>query len=84
VTAPAYGPSLGFVGRGKRGSTRIPGISVALMALVLTATACTSDEDESKLSADGCEEILGDAGTKWVEAMRIWPVAMTWTEEASI
>jgi len=48
--------------------TRISGISVALVALVLTATSCTAHDDASKMPADGCEEILGDAGIKWVES----------------
>ncbi|MFI6929934.1 hypothetical protein [Streptomyces sp. NPDC050287] len=47
---------------------RISGISFVLVALALTATSCTADDDASISPADGCEETLGDSGIKWVES----------------
>ncbi|MFD7280087.1 hypothetical protein ACFV80_24310 [Streptomyces sp. NPDC059862] len=41
---------------------------MAIAALVLTATSCTTEESPSTAAADGCEEALGDSGVKWVES----------------
>ncbi|MFC4608365.1 hypothetical protein ACFO9E_11120 [Streptomyces maoxianensis] len=48
--------------------TRFSAISLAVTALVLTATSCSSGDDTSTSAADGCEEALGDSGVEWVES----------------
>lgn len=48
--------------------TRISAVSLAIAALLLTATSCTTEESPSTTAADGCEEALGDSGVKWVES----------------
>ncbi|WP_405614815.1 hypothetical protein [Streptomyces sp. NBC_00076] len=46
---------------------RIPGVSVALVSLVLTVASCTAVDGAAKSPADGCEETLGAEGIKWAE-----------------
>lgn len=45
---------------------RISAISLAVAALLLTATSCSTEGDASTSAADGCEEALGDSGIAWV------------------
>ncbi|MFD7403165.1 hypothetical protein ACFV7R_10930 [Streptomyces sp. NPDC059866] len=53
---------------GGRRLTRVSAFTLAVAALVLTATSCSAEDDTPTSAADGCEEALGGSGIEWVES----------------
>ncbi|MFI6208715.1 hypothetical protein ACIBAI_20295 [Streptomyces sp. NPDC051041] len=47
---------------------RIAIIPLILTSLVLSVTSCAADEKQPTSAADGCKEVLGPSGIKWVES----------------